>query len=480
MAKELEPKINEEAGTVKIKVQKYLILMFVFVSFAFLWGLINSFSSEDEKVAKKEEPVAKEKEVVVKAEQKEVGNFNDAVKSEMLRLERNNRTKESNEAIQEARQRIADEARPYVPESKSDSPAVESESVSEYEAFKKDVIASGKVRTLVDIENYANTEVKLERTEEDFAVQERKRALEARRGSVTLAPVTITTGGQSRAASVSEHSERPNSINRKLAEIKAKAAEAEALKNKILSGDYSSGDLNSLASDIAQVREHHRPRYSKVRTDEPRIVGAEVSKANEIGINGVKLPTATAIKAVLSQTVMSDYTNKPFKAQITQDVYDADYETILFPKGTIVDGKAVRISNINEPIQARMGLTINWFVLPNGNRVDFSQSAQALDAMGIGGIKDEVNYHALAQFLGVVAYAVVSSETSSDTSSTLTGQTNIGGDIGRGIREQLSPLASRYLSLVPTVTLNTGTPITIYIENEMHVEPWGTIYDKLM
>jgi len=151
----------------------------------------------------------------------------------------------------------------------------------------------------------------------------------------------------------------------------------------------------------------------------------------------------------------------------------------LFPKGTVIDGRSVRVANINEPIQARTGLVVNWFVLPNGNRIDFNKSAAALDSMGIGAIKDDVDYHLMEQFLGVAAYALVSTQSSSSASSPFTGQTNIKGDIEKNFRQQLAPLASRYLGLTPTITLNTGLPMSIYIENEMIVQPWGTIYDGL-
>mgnify|MGYP000058614169 CR=1 FL=1 len=488
MTQEVEPHIDEESGTVKSNVQRYLLILGFLISIAFVIGIYNAFQSDEEKALESEKEVPTEqKPEVATTKQEEVVDFNAQVSEEMRRIERKKKQEESQKALKQARADRVKSEQPY-----TQSVADKTPNKTEYDQFKQQVVNSGKVRNLTDIERLADSKVKLSKEIEDFKIKEKRRALEARISTISFREIKSTQANfaqpqvsQNKAASVQERIER----------IRQKTNQANSLKDKLLAGNYNSPDqFDSLTKDLASLSINYDTQNSSVgnvsspvinysRVPKPtsnKIVGANLEKAKELNLNGVKLPTGTAIKAVLSQTVISDYANKPFKAQITQDVYDADYETILFPKGTIIDGRSVRVANINEPIQARMGLTINWFVLPNGNRIDFSQSASALDSMGIGAIKDDVNYHAMAQFLGVLAYAVVASETAGNVSSGFTGETNIKGDIGEGIREQFAPLASRYLSLVPTVTLNTGTPITVYIENEMHVEPWGTIYDNLL
>ncbi|MGP4944088.1 TrbI/VirB10 family protein [Pseudoalteromonas nigrifaciens] len=483
MAKEVEPHINEESGTVKRNVQRYLLILGLVISIAFVFGIYNAFQSDDEKELVTQTENEPENTNVANTTQDEIVDFNVQVNEEMRKIERNKKEEDESNALKQAREDFEKSKESYRPSTTNNT------NESEYDQFKKQVVNSGKVRNLTDIERLAESKVKLSKEVEEFQLKEKRRALEARISNISFKEIKNQPVTQTSKRSASNGA----SVQERIARIRAKTEQANQLKDKLLAGNYNSPDqLDALTGDLASLGiKYNSPNSANVNTNsinysrvpkqsKSKVVGANLEKAENLNLNGVKLPTGTAIKAVLSQTVMSDYANKPFKAQITQDVYDADYETILFPKGTIVDGRSVQVANVNEPIQARMGLTINWFVLPNGNRIDFSQSATALDSMGIGAIKDDVNYHAMAQFLGVLAYAVVSSETSSNTSSGFTGETNIKGDIGQGIREQFSPLASRYLSLTPTVTLNTGTPITIYIENEMHVEPWGTIYDDLL
>ncbi|MEM7083750.1 MAG: TrbI/VirB10 family protein [Pseudomonadota bacterium] len=184
------------------------------------------------------------------------------------------------------------------------------------------------------------------------------------------------------------------------------------------------------------------------------------------------LPVTTVIRGVLDQKIISDYVG-PFRARIIEDVYDVSNRYILIPKGSTIDGRSLRISNVNEPIQARMALTVNWVVLPNGHKLNFSRQ-YALDREGVAAVKDKVNRHFLAQFLGVAAYAVLSSETSRSGTGFNSDDT-FAGDIGESARREFAPLAQKYLRLVPTITLRPGTPIRVYIAEELYITPWATV-----
>ena len=187
------------------------------------------------------------------------------------------------------------------------------------------------------------------------------------------------------------------------------------------------------------------------------------------------LPTGAIIGAVLDQMLISDYVGS-FRGLITHDVYDISGRFILIPKGSRVVGKTLKIANVNEPIQARMGLTGNWIVLPNGKRISLEKTV-LLDQAGVLALKDRVNYHLLAQFLGVAAYAVLSSETSRSGSG-YNEDSTFEGDLGASFRRQFAPLAAKYLSLVPTITLREGTPMKLFIENDLFIHPWSRTYEK--
>jgi len=184
------------------------------------------------------------------------------------------------------------------------------------------------------------------------------------------------------------------------------------------------------------------------------------------------LAIGSMIRVSYDQKVMSDYTG-PFRLRVTQDVYDVSNNYVLIPKGSLVSCTSLRVSNVNEPIQARMGYIVNYMVLPDGKKIDFSKQA-GLDREGIAAVKDEVNRHLLAQFFGVAAYVLVADNSSRD-SSNINGDGSYAGDVGENSRVIGGDIAEKYLSLVPTITINPGTNARIFIEEEMYIYPWEKI-----
>jgi len=234
----------------------------------------------------------------------------------------------------------------------------------------------------------------------------------------------------------------------------AKLAAGEDINSDILAGMSGMADTqkNSLAGQAVSTLENEQP-----------LPGQHL------------LPIGTMIRASYDQKVMSDYVG-PFRLRVTQDVYDATKNYVLIPKGSLASCTSLKISNINEPIQARMGYMINYMVLPDGKKIDFSKQA-GLDREGIAAVKDEVNRHLLAQFLGVAAYVLVANDSSRD-SSTIDSEGSYAGDVGNTSREIGGSIVDKYLSLVPTITINPGTNARIFIEEELYIYPWEKISAK--
>ena len=190
------------------------------------------------------------------------------------------------------------------------------------------------------------------------------------------------------------------------------------------------------------------------------------------------LGTTTIIKAILTQELISDYPG-PFRGYVTHDVYDTNQEYVLIPKGSVIHGEVVRISNVNEPISARVGYMIKSITRPDDTIIDMSRDT-ALDHQGVAGIDDKVNKHILAQFMGVVAYALIGSEASGTTTGGLDGRYDYGDTIKRDTLDQYQPLASKYLRLVPTITIRSGQTFTIFIEKPKKITPFRSIFNEFI
>jgi type IV secretion system protein VirB10 len=263
---------------------------------------------------------------------------------------------------------------------------------------------------------------------------------------------------------------KPQTIEDKISQIKSQIdlnqqKQLEALERTVSNdaiGSNTGFNLAALANTAPSAQ--------------PAIVGQSKSLSpRKAPLPGQKLlPVASFIRAAIDQKVMSDYVG-PFRCRITQDVYDVSNSYILIPQGSTCNARSLKIVNVNEPIQARMGYMIQNVILPNGKLIDFSRQA-GLDREGIAAVKDEVNRHLLAQFLGVAAYALISTE-SSYTGSGANSDDTYAGQVSSNSRDLGSRVAEKYLNLVPTITLNPGTGLRIFIEEEMYITPWGSIGD---
>ena len=296
----------------------------------------------------------------------------------------------------------------------------------------------------------------------EFENEERKRALEARKSKFNIKKTKkdkLPTQTQPRRA-IAE-----NTLDKK----RVLASERRRLEQQIaelnLHGNSSTGVFgsNKIINTDYDVKE-------AINAGQPKSV-TEPKPGQKL------IATGTILSAVLDQDLMSDYTG-PVRMRLSQDVYDITDRYIIIPKGCTITGTSLHITNVNEPIQARMGIVVKWLVLPNGSRISF-ENGFALDQVGIAAIKDKVNRHLIAQFLGVAAYAVLSSETSRRGSGDAE-DTTFAGDIGRSMRQQFAPLAAKYLSLVPTVTLRSGTPLKIFLEDDIYAYPWRKIDEKFL
>lgn len=197
------------------------------------------------------------------------------------------------------------------------------------------------------------------------------------------------------------------------------------------------------------------------------------------------VPVGTVMAAVLDMEINSDWEGR-WRAMITRDVYDLAQDVILIPKGTRVLGTSARPRPVNEAINERMALVAQWLVLPNGARIDLTRSSM-LDSAGVAAIEGDVNRHFLATLGGVVAYGVIggwgaaqAAKASRDDLGAasiygLSTGRSAGAEIAQGLSDIGKRVASRYLNLVPTITVKPGTSMNIFLDDEMYLNAWAPI-----
>ncbi|ECV4289369.1 conjugal transfer protein TrbI [Salmonella enterica] len=453
---ERQPRIDEKPATYKKKGQLYLIVavgtitLFLFINM--IYNIVNHNKSEN---VKKEEPTAQQKSSA----------DNDPDRFQKLL---NNREKSLAQG------------------DKSSEPKKSPFDVS----LPKTSLASGSGAT-----GEGNTGTGDRRkdligdVEARFKAQEVERALKARQtryadsGEAISRPASsmratsstssLLGGKNNNAQRIAELDQQRSALQSRISMIEAQgvdtgaqglaAAKADLVaQQKIAGGAGGGGDFGGSST------------ASKVPSG---VVGYPVDNEYQAGVEGKeKLPVGSEINAITTYTAISDYTGGTMKAMITHDVYDATNSYILAPKGSQLTIKVIRASGVNEVIQNRLAFTVQWLVLPDGNRIDF-RKASVLDRMGTPAVEgDEVDRHLFAQIMGVAAYALVGTKTSYEGSGD--GNESFAGNFGEGARNQASGIAQKYLQIVPTVTLHAGAPIRIITEDEMFIKPWKVLYEN--
>ena len=452
---ERQTRIDEKPATYKKKGQLYLIVavgtitLFLFINM--IYNIVNHNKKED---VKKAEPTAQQKSAA----------DNDPDRFQKLL---NNREKSlaQGDKSSEPKKSPFDVSLPKT--SSASASGATGEGSTGTGDLKKDLIGDVEAR---------------------FKAQEVERALKARQtryadsGEAISRPASsmgtsstssLSGGKNNNAQRIAELDQQRSALQSRISMIEAQgvdtgaqglaAAKADlAAQQKIAGGAVGGGDFGGSST------------ASKVPSG---VVGYPADNEYQASVEGKeKLPVGAEINAITTYTAISDYTGGTMKAMITHDVYDATNSYILAPKGSQLTIKAIRASGVNEVIQNRLAFTVQWLVLPDGNRIDF-RKASVLDRMGTPAVEgDEVDRHLVAQIMGVAAYALVGTKTSYEGSGD--GNESFAGNFGEGARNQASGIAQKYLQIVPTVTLHAGAPIRIITEDEMFIKPWKVLYEN--
>lgn len=321
--------------------------------------------------------------------------------------------------------------------------------------------------------------------ERKWLVQERIRALDSNRkswGGVKEQQVVNVNGNRTSSASTAPQTQGLSTLEQQRLLTRQRIEEAEAKRQELLRLASASGTPGAAGMSMASnagsksngvAQQPTKPEFKQAPAG---VVGYTKENTYGADIEGMaKIPAGTVIPAITMMSWNSDFPGTTAKAMIDHDVYDLKRENILIPAGSEFLTKSVSANGINEPIQNRMGYSVGQATLPNGDSIDLSK-ASGLDREGMGAVKDQVEYHFMAQMLGVAAYALISSNTSR-TGTGSNNDTTYASDVGANAREQFSPLAQKYLNIIPTKVIRAGQSIRIILQDDVYVKPYKGVYD---
>lgn len=182
------------------------------------------------------------------------------------------------------------------------------------------------------------------------------------------------------------------------------------------------------------------------------------------------LRAGTTIPAILATAVSSDLPGY-VSARITRDVFDsATQQHLLIPKGSVLQGHydaQVRTG------QKRLALVWERLVLPDGSTLALP-TFEAKDGQGRAGVPGEVDNHYWRIFGGALLTGLAGAAVRLATYDTEGGlfrrpsPTAIAGGAAAGeMGEAADEMLQRQINIAPTIRLEAGDPVTVYVSRRI-------------
>lgn len=192
-----------------------------------------------------------------------------------------------------------------------------------------------------------------------------------------------------------------------------------------------------------------------------------------------KISGGEFINAVLTHKLVCDEKESPLVARVYEDLYDEDGKYVLIPSGTKILGKSQKVSSDGV---SRLYVWFERMILPNQVVLHFPSSGrmQGMDSQGILGIRSNVNHHFIKKYGSAIFFGILNGLGGLAQTRTPADSMWIGG-IDKTIRnfENLNgKIFDRYQNLVPTINVEPGYKLKIYVSEDILISPFCFISDR--
>ncbi len=194
----------------------------------------------------------------------------------------------------------------------------------------------------------------------------------------------------------------------------------------------------------------------------------------------VTLYEGEMLEAVLVNRIIADTEPSPVVCQISKDVFDHGAGYVVIPASSRIVGLS---QVVNYKGAHRLFINFHRIILPNGPSIDLpvSQKAlKALDETGALGVVSHVDRHWFMQFGTAIFFGVLdglsgAAQRSSDIYST---RSLVLGRTSDNFQKILDKIMDQYSSVVPTIRVDQGKTMKIYLSDDIQISPFARIKDR--
>jgi type IV secretion system protein VirB10 len=186
------------------------------------------------------------------------------------------------------------------------------------------------------------------------------------------------------------------------------------------------------------------------------------------------------IEGVLVNRIVADTEASPVICHISRDVFDHSARYVVFP----ANSRVVGLSQVVDYKGAhRLFISFHRIILPNGQSIDLPSSRKglrALDETGALGVASKVERHWFLQFGTAIFFGVLdglagAAQRNRDifsTSSIVLGRTS------DNFQRILENIMAQYSTIVPTIRVDQGKRMRIYLSDDIVISPYAKISDR--
>jgi type IV secretion system protein VirB10 len=197
------------------------------------------------------------------------------------------------------------------------------------------------------------------------------------------------------------------------------------------------------------------------------------------GLTPVVVHEGEMLEAVLVNRLLVNTEPSPVICHLSRDLFDRSGQYVIFPANSRVIGSSQAITYKGA---SRLFISFHRIILPNGLSVDLPQSQRmmkALDETGALGIVSNVNRHWFLQFGTAVMLGVldgIAGYAQRDQAATVNGL--VISRTSENFDRVLDRVMAQYSSIVPTIRVDQGKTLRIYISDDMLVSPYARISER--
>jgi type IV secretory pathway VirB10-like protein len=194
----------------------------------------------------------------------------------------------------------------------------------------------------------------------------------------------------------------------------------------------------------------------------------------------VTLYEGEMLEAVLVNRVIADTEPSPVICQLSKDVFDNSAGYVVLPASSRIVGES---QVVNYKGANRLFINFHRIILPNGPSIDLPQSQKALKALdetGALGVTSHVDRHWFMQFGTAIFFGVLdglsgAAQRNNDIYST---QSLVLGRTSDNFQKILDKIMDQYSSVVPTIRVDQGKTMKIYLSDDIRISPFARIKNR--